>query len=154
MFHKSQTAPDQLTPQICSRLQNCHSWRTDDIDFNLPRARSDIVLQLQGIDAFVWADARCDDQLGECGPGCHGDPFVSSGQLLLSKDPLGDGGWVSSDGDPDSERLRDDHLETIFETTEVEGWGDYGGERGMLVTEALNSVLNPYSIEMLDGGTL
>lgn len=118
---------------IChwSQTANSFSRRTDDVDFDLSRDRRDVVLQLQGVDAFVWADARRDDQFCERGSGRQGDPLISGGQLLLSESPFGDGGRVSGDGDSDGERLRDDYLQAIFETTQVKGWTDWRGERGM-----------------------
>lgn len=83
---------------------NClhrHIVSTNDVDFNLSRDRCDIVLQVQGVDAFVWADAWRNNQFCECGLSHHGDPFVIGGQLLLSEGPLGDGGRVSADWDSD-----------------------------------------------------
>lgn len=94
---------------------------TYDVDFDLSRDGRDIVLQLQGVGAFVRADARCDGQLRVRGLCHHGDTIVCGGQLLLSEGPLGDGGRVSGDGDSDGERLRDDHLQAVPEGAQVEG---------------------------------
>ncbi len=95
---------------------------TNDIDFDLSRDRRDVILQLQCVGAFVWTDTRHDCQFCECGLCHHGDSLVSGGQLLLSKGPLGDWGWVSGDGDSDGERLWDDHLQAVPKSTQVKGW--------------------------------
>lgn len=94
---------------------------TNDVDFNLSRDGRNVILQLQSVSAFVWTDAWHDRQLRMRRLGHHGDTLVFSGQLLFSKGPLGDGGWVSSDGDSDGERMRNDHLQTIPEGTQVKG---------------------------------
>lgn len=102
-------------------VANHTSRRTDDVDFDLSRDGCDVVFQLQGVGAFVRADAWRDDQLCEHRLGRQGDTFIGGGQLLLSEGPLGDGGRVSGDGDSDGERLRDDHLQAVPEGAQVEG---------------------------------
>lgn len=97
---------------------------TNDIDFNLSRDRGNIVLKMQGVSSLIGTDAWHDCQLCERRLHHHGNTLVS-GQLLLTKGPLGSRGWVSSDGDFDGERLRDDHLQAISEGTQVKGRTDY-----------------------------
>lgn len=109
-------------------------FRTDDVDFDISRHRGDVVLQVEGVDAFVWPDARRDHKFCESGLGHQGDAFVCGRHLLLSEGPLGDGGRVSSDGNSDGERLRDDHFQAVFESTQVKGWSNW---RGTMRTKAL-----------------
>ena len=105
--------------QITSSSENIFSFRTDDIDFNLSGDGRDVVLQLQSVGSSVRADTRFNDQLCESGLRGHADPLVSGGELLLAKGPLGNGGRISADGDSDGERMRDDHLQPIFESAQV-----------------------------------
>lgn len=94
------------------------SLHTNDIDFNLSRDRRNIILKLQSVRSFVWTHARRDCQLCERRLRHHGDALVSA-QLFLSKGPLRNRGGVSSDGDPDGERMRNNDLQTLPEATEV-----------------------------------
>lgn len=94
---------------------------TNDVDFNLSRDGRNIILQLQSVSAFVWTDAWRNRQLRMRWLGHYGDTLVFSGQLLFSKGPLRDGGWISSDWDSDGERMRNNHLQAIPEGTQVKG---------------------------------
>lgn len=94
------------------------SLHTNDIDFNLSRNRRNVILKLQSVRSFVWTHARRDCQLCERRLRHHRDTLVSA-QLFLSKGPLRNRGGVSSDGDPDGERLRNNHLQTLPEATKV-----------------------------------
>lgn len=98
---------------------------TNDVDVDVSRDRGDIILKLQAVGAFVWTDARRDGQLCVRGLCHHGDALISGCQLLLSKGPLGNRGWVSSDGDSDGKRLRCDHLQAFPEGTQVQGWTNF-----------------------------
>lgn len=92
---------------------------TNYVDFDLPRDGRDVVHQLQRVDAFVWTDAGGDHQLREGGLGGQTDSFISSSELLLSKGPLRNRGWVSSDGDSDDQWVRHNNLQAIFERTQI-----------------------------------
>lgn len=95
---------------------------TNNVDLNISSDRGHVVLQLNGVGAFVWTDTWCNSQLCVRGLCHHGDAFVCRGQLLLTEGPLGDGGWVSSDRDFDGERVRNNHLQAVPEGTQVKGW--------------------------------
>lgn len=107
------------------------SLHTDDINFNLSRNRRNVVLKLQHVRSFVWTHARRDCQLCECRLRHQGDALISA-QLFFSKGPLSIRGGVSSDGDPDGERLRNNHLQTLPEATEVQGWTNCQGREDFL----------------------
>lgn len=97
---------------------------TDDVDLDVPGHGGDVILQLQAVDAFVRTDARHHHQLRVRGLRYHGDALVRRGQLLFSEGPLGDGGRVPGDWDPDGEGLRDDDLQAFPEGAQVKGRAD------------------------------
>lgn len=108
-----------LSKSINESISTC---LTDDADFDLSADGGHVVLQLQGIAPAVRPHARRHHQFGEGGLGGDGDTLVGRRrQLLVAEGPLGGGGRVAADGDPDGERLRHNHLEPVFEGAKVKG---------------------------------
>lgn len=101
---------------------------TDDVDLDLSRDGRNVIVQLQGVGAFVWTDAWRDRQLCVRWLRHHGDTLIHSGQLLLSDGPLCDRGRVSGDGDSDGQRLRNDDLQAVPEGAQVKGRTDCQGQ--------------------------